>query len=737
MTMVIPEKISLGLVAERDGHHPLGRVRWSTTPTYPTRTAMAFIFRGILVLTAEDGLVFDAFPLWGCSISGVTKNDTPSDVAATADEDDDDDDDYDEDDFEDAEDEERQKQVSLLLHGVTLTLAVRTASASTDSGGALATTIDMFPVDFSVERLANVVEAATEHYRPRGGWCVPRSMMLGNEERNTFQCMLMEETMTRWPGTLRVSRDVVTFRSDSPLGKLNVTMRVGDMVDVLLSGQNVMPPTNALTIKTNTNKTETEQEREEHTFTTLSSAGLALQCIMNAIREHIQTHCTVETQKLRTKENLIYPGQKLPTRSLSSSSSSSSSSKRGGKGGRSSGSGAQQQQQETTPNGFTKIPNFYHDTLLDEEHHFGPKGRHSPVVKRILGLVVVDNLEPNGASASGGVKKFPTPPTSARGKRRRGKSPKNRSRPKVVTTPSSSSSSILSSPSTTAPPRVHWTKEIKVLSLLNFTSGSGRPFTQLVRHVPSRKIFALGVIPSQTQNMFELARQAVVALRVDHPNICRCYGTTQVGESIQFLWEHGPKTMLEHIQTDRIERGVTSPSAMRWIRELIRGLSHLHSLGIVHRNILTRNLTIMKDGSLRLNDFGLSKYLSRGRTTTICGEPTNMSPERVLGHPHGFGADWWSVGLILHELFSGISLFSLGEEENMGVYERIVGCRYFIDKLLTPSLASVVRKLVCHETHRLGLTGFDRDGSCGAEVQMYLVTREWWSGEGEEEEYKC
>ena len=64
----------------------------------------------------------------------------------------------------------------------------------------------------------------------------------------------------------------------------------------------------------------------------------------------------------------------------------------------------------TTPKGFSKIDNFYHDTLLTEIHHFGPKGRHAPVVRRVLGLVVVDNLETTK----------PTPPSSARGSACRG-----------------------------------------------------------------------------------------------------------------------------------------------------------------------------------------------------------------------------------------------------------------------------------------------------------------------------
>ena len=766
ITCVLPTKIPSSLAAERPGHHSLGRVQWRSNSQMPLQHGMAFIFQGVLVLTAEpetydlegvgmemsEGLfVVDAFPLWGCSKADAIE----TTVREKIDDDDDDDDEYGDDDFEDDNDDDNNtanktkllqnhvEMKTVSLSGVVATLAVRTASASGNDGiGALVTELELFPSDMSVPRLLRVMDAASEHYRPRGGWCVPNGLgslntMKGDYTMSgsrSFSCMLVEEDMTKWPGSLRVSRDVITFSStDSPLGNMSVEIEMSNVLDVKLTGQNVMPPTNALTI-TVVDRINNEQSNGKswkqtnhnlaQTFTTFPSAGLALQCILENVIEYNQIRFEESELKRRNKQGVIFPGVILSP-SLKNQAVASPTSDR--------------TTIEVTPKGFSKIDNFYHDTLLTEGHHFGPKGRHSPVVKRVLGLVIVDNLEPSK----------PTPPSSS--VRRAGsKSPRRRRQQEQSTTtpmhatPGGNTTHRKNKRSKQQRNRsnIHWTKEIKILSLLDFTSGSGRPFTQLVRHIPSKHIFALHVIPSQTQNMFELARQAVVALRVDHPNICRCYGTTQVGESIQFLWERGPSTINTHIQRAHIEEGKAPTQSQKWMVELIRALSHLHSVGIVHRDVLTQNIMIMRDGSLRLNSFGISKYLAKARTTTICGEPTNMAPERVLGRPHGFGVDWWSVGLVMHEMYSGTPLFPLKvnarhnyKEEKinngngMGIYERIVGCRYQVANNVDPALADCIRRLVSHEIHRLGVCGIDREGSCGAEVLLYMSTRNWWDEE--------
>ncbi|CAJ0924353.1 unnamed protein product [Ranitomeya imitator] len=121
--------------------------------------------------------------------------------------------------------------------------------------------------------------------------------------------------------------------------------------------------------------------------------------------------------------------------------------------------------------------------------------------------------------------------------------------------------------------------------------------------------------------------------------------------------------------THLYQRDNFSEDAVRFYSgEVILALEHLHKLGIVYRDIKLENILLDSDGHVVLTDFGLSKEFVAEeceRTYSFCGTTEYMAPEIIRGQGgHGKSVDWWSLGILIYELLTGASPFTLEGEKN-------------------------------------------------------------------------
>eukprot|EP00511_Aplanochytrium_stocchinoi_P009212 CAMPEP_0204864738 /NCGR_PEP_ID=MMETSP1348-20121228/4276_1 /ASSEMBLY_ACC=CAM_ASM_000700 /TAXON_ID=215587 /ORGANISM="Aplanochytrium stocchinoi, Strain GSBS06" /LENGTH=693 /DNA_ID=CAMNT_0052015455 /DNA_START=90 /DNA_END=2171 /DNA_ORIENTATION=+ len=108
--------------------------------------------------------------------------------------------------------------------------------------------------------------------------------------------------------------------------------------------------------------------------------------------------------------------------------------------------------------------------------------------------------------------------------------------------------------------------------------------------------------------------------------------------------------------------------ALFYIAQLVLVLKHLHSHNIVYRDLKPENLMLSAKGYLKMTDFGLAKQLNvhagETKTYTLCGTPCYAAPEIYNLSGHGPPVDWWALGVLTHEILSGITPFT-GDAESI------------------------------------------------------------------------
>jgi serine/threonine protein kinase len=155
---------------------------------------------------------------------------------------------------------------------------------------------------------------------------------------------------------------------------------------------------------------------------------------------------------------------------------------------------------------------------------------------------------------------------------------------------------------------------------------------------------------------------------------------------------------------------------LRWLVQATQALHHLHSRGMIHRDIKSANLFLTSNGLLKLGDFGIAKVLERNsdrmsaRTTrTPVGTPMYMSPELCNGLPYSSKADMWAMGCVLFELcalrpaFVAQSMDMLMAKIKRGQHDRglprhfsvdlteLVGALLSLDERQRPSAADILK----------------------------------------------
>ncbi|XP_061615989.1 dual specificity mitogen-activated protein kinase kinase 5 isoform X3 [Phyllopteryx taeniolatus] len=169
-------------------------------------------------------------------------------------------------------------------------------------------------------------------------------------------------------------------------------------------------------------------------------------------------------------------------------------------------------------------------------------------------------------------------------------------------------------------------------------------------HLLGKRVLAVKVIPLDIT--VELQKQIMSELEIlykcDSPYIITFFSAFFVENRISICTEFMDGGSLDVYK--RIPEHVLGRIAVA----VVKGLTYLWSLKILHRDVKPSNMLVNTRGQVKLCDFGVSTQLVNSIAKTYVGTNAYMAPERISGEQYGIHADVWSVGISFMELALGM-----------------------------------------------------------------------------------
>ncbi len=150
---------------------------------------------------------------------------------------------------------------------------------------------------------------------------------------------------------------------------------------------------------------------------------------------------------------------------------------------------------------------------------------------------------------------------------------------------------------------------------------------------------------------FHAESQAVAML--SHPNIMAVYDVSTSDEADYIV--------MELIDGITLKQYMEKKGTLNWKEtlhfgmQIAKALEHAHSRGIVHRDIKPHNVMVLKNGSVKVTDFGIARIMSKSNTLTkeALGSVHYISPEQAKGGRVDIRSDLYSLGVVMYEMMTG------------------------------------------------------------------------------------
>jgi serine/threonine-protein kinase len=187
-------------------------------------------------------------------------------------------------------------------------------------------------------------------------------------------------------------------------------------------------------------------------------------------------------------------------------------------------------------------------------------------------------------------------------------------------------------------------------------------------------------------------REAQIAGKLAHPSIVAVY---DVGEDYDLTY-----MAMEYLDGESLQKycrkGFLLPlrKALFVVSEVALALDYAHKQGVIHRDIKPANIMVLKDGKVKVTDFGIAKAVSSSQTKSgiVLGTPNYMSPEQINGHEIDGRSDIFSLGVVFFELLTGVLPFHGKNLTNL--FYQITQVKHPSPREINPKVPNPVEQIV-------------------------------------------
>jgi eukaryotic-like serine/threonine-protein kinase len=187
-------------------------------------------------------------------------------------------------------------------------------------------------------------------------------------------------------------------------------------------------------------------------------------------------------------------------------------------------------------------------------------------------------------------------------------------------------------------------------------------------------------------------REAEIAGKLAHPAIVAVY---DVGEDYELTY-----MAMEYLEGESLlkfsRKGALLPlrRALYVVAETALALDYAHKQGVIHRDVKPANIMLLKDGQIKVTDFGIAKAVSSSQTKSgiVLGTPNYMSPEQINGHEIDGRSDIFSLGVVFFELMTGQLPFHGKNLTNL--FYQITQVKHLSPRQINPKVPKPVEQII-------------------------------------------